>query len=570
MILRPYQEDAVNAVYHHLRTEDDNPCVVIPTAGGKTPAMATICRDAVDKWGGRVLILAHVKELLKQTAKHLNELLAWGKVGVYSAGLRQRDTGHPVIVAGIQSVYKKAGTLGAFDLIIIDEAHLIPPDGEGMYRTFLTNAKIVNPNVRIIGLTATPFRMSSGSICEPDNILNRVCYEVGVRELIVQGYLCKIRSKAGRKKADISGLHVRGGEFIPLEVSDLMNTDELVNAACREIVDYTKDRKATLIFAAGVDHAKHVASVLRNSLGAEIGEVYGETLTGFRDQTIEDFKAGRLKYLVNVNVLTTGFDAPNIDCIAMLRPTLSPGLYYQMVGRGFRLCEGKDDCLVLDFGDNITTHGPIDDLKIKKGHGSGSDDSEAPAKECPECLTIIAAGYGVCPDCGYEFPPPESQSHQASATEEAILSGEISEERHELGAANVWYEVHTKHDAADDAPKTMKVVYAVTFAKQVNEFICVEHKGYARYKAEQWWQRRSKEPVPATAAEAVRLANGGALAETKAIVVKSISGERFDNITGYVLGAVPTYREAGWEEPGEQFVSAVVDDQVPSDDDIPF
>ena len=200
--LRAYQQQAVEAVYRHLRDHDDNPVVVIPTAGGKTPVMATICDDAVRQWNGRVLVLAHVKELLEQTAGTLSRMAPDLDIGMYSAGLGRRDTRHSVIVAGIQSVYKRAGELDAFDLILIDEAHMIPPEGDGMYRQFLADAKVVNPQVRVVGLTATPFRMSSGLICRSDHFLNTICYEVGVKELIRDGYLCPLRTKAGVQKVD--------------------------------------------------------------------------------------------------------------------------------------------------------------------------------------------------------------------------------------------------------------------------------------------------------------------------------------------------------------------------------
>ena len=189
MELRAYQREAVEAVYSFLRERDDNPCVVIPTGGGKTPVIATICRDAVNQWSGRVVILAHVKELLEQAADKLRAIAPDVPVGIYSAGLKRKDLGYAVTIAGIQSIYQRACDLGPVDLVIVDEAHLIPPDGEGMYRQFLADAKVVNPHSRVIGLTATPFRMKTGTICAPDTILNEVCYEVGVRELIVQGFL---------------------------------------------------------------------------------------------------------------------------------------------------------------------------------------------------------------------------------------------------------------------------------------------------------------------------------------------------------------------------------------------
>jgi DNA repair protein RadD len=176
--LRPYQKEAIDAVYRHLREHEDNPCVVIPTAGGKTPILATICKDAVSKWRGRVLIVAHVKELLEQAVDKLNQVAPelGLQIGIYSAGLKSHDTDEPIIVAGIQSIYKRAKKLGHFDLAIIDEVHCIPPDGDGMYRTLLTGLKETNPILRIIGLTATPYRMASGDICAPENILNTVCY----------------------------------------------------------------------------------------------------------------------------------------------------------------------------------------------------------------------------------------------------------------------------------------------------------------------------------------------------------------------------------------------------------
>jgi DNA repair protein RadD len=544
--LRPYQQEAVEAVYNHLRVRDDNPCVVLPTASGKTFVIAQICMDSVLKWGGRVIILAHVKELLEQAAEKLMqttpELML--KVGIYSAGLKSRDTEQPIIIAGIQSVYKRACELDAFDLIIVDESHLIPPDGEGMYRTFLADVRAVNPNVRVIGLTATPFRMKSGLICEPDNFLNHVCYEAGVRELIVQNYLCPLITKAGKEKADTSSLHIRAGEFIPGETEALMNTDKLVESACAEIIEHTQNRNSVLVFAAGVEHGKHVAAVLREKHGAQVATVFGHTPARKRDETIHDFKSGNLKFLVNVNVLTTGFDAPNIDSVAMLRPTMSPGLYYQMTGRGFRLHPGKENCLVLDFGGNVMRHGPVDAIRIQKPKTNGS--GPPPAKECPECHSVIHAAYTICPDCGYEFPKPERATHDAKASTAGILSGDVEITEYPVEA--VYFDVHTKYGAPDDAPKTMRVEYKIGWQFYQSEWICFEHTGWARHKAASWWRQRSNAPVPDTAAEAVDMAEAGALCKIESITVRSVSGEKYDRIIGYKLGKKPFYREPGWDD----------------------
>jgi DNA repair protein RadD len=430
----------------------------------------------------------------------------------------------------------------------------------------------VNPNVRLIGLTATPYRMSTGLICGPENLLNHVCYEVGVRELIVQGYLCPLKTKAGKRKVDTSNLHIRGGEFISGEVEALMDDDALVRSACREIAEQTQDRHSVLIFAAGVEHALHVQRVL-GELGQECGFVCGDTLPFERAGFLKRFKDGGLKYLVNVNVLTTGFDAPNIDCVALLRPTNSPGLYYQMVGRGFRLDPSKQNCLVLDFGGNILRHGPVDALEIKdRVSGSG----EAPAKECPQCQSVIHAAYSLCPECGYEFPPPKRQQHENEASTAGILSGEVTETPYPVH--RVFYSVHVKRDAPPEAPRTLRVDYEIGYYQQKSEWVCFEHTGYARQKAEAWWRLRSNVPVPATVEEAVAMANAGALAPTISITVRSVAGEKYDRIVDCVLGEKPDVQAMAYQgEPDEENAPAFIPNGPTDDvgmpiptDDIPF
>ena len=544
MKLRPYQQDAIEAVYRYLRNHDDNPVVVIPTAGGKTPILATICRDAVDRWSGRVLVVSHVKELLEQAVDKLKQVAPDLPVGVYSAGLKRRDTANRVIVAGIQSIYKRAGELDAFDLIVVDEAHLIPTDGDGMYRQFLADAKVLNPHLRVIGLTATPFRLDSGPIYSPDHFLNAVCYEIGIKELIRDGYLCSLVSKAGSTKADTTDLHIRGGEFVADEVEQLMNQDSLVEAACREIVEYTADRKACLIFAAGIKHGKHIVGALRDKHGIECGFVCGDTPAAERNDLLARFRghaSGRLfeseplKYLCNVNVLTTGFDAPNIDSVVLLRPTMSPGLYYQMVGRGFRLHPNKQNCLVLDFGGNVLRHGPVDQVKVRDRATDGA--GVAPAKECPQCHSVVAAAYSLCPDCGHEFPPPDRDKHEAQASDAAILSGQVTITKYPVG--DVCYGVHIKRDATEDDPTTMRVDYKVGWHEYKSEWVCFEHTGYARQKAVAWWTRRSPDPVPDSIERAVELAQSGALASTTSITVRAVAGEPYERIIDYELGEIP-------------------------------
>ena len=533
MQLRQYQQQAVDAVYNYLRRYDDNPCVVIPTAGGKTPILATIVKDAIQQWDGRVMILSHVKELLEQAVDKIHTVYPECDIGIYSTGLKRWDTDNKCIVAGIQSAYRNTDGFGKFDLIIVDEAHLIPEKGDGMYRNFLRRMKDHNPELRVIGLTATPYRLTSGPICAPDNILNKICFEVGVKELLQQGFLCPLRSKASRQEIDASGLHVRAGEFIESEVDKLMNTGDLVAQACSEIISYARERKAVIIFCCSIDHAQNVlAHIRKHDSTAEA--VFGDTLPSFRAEILERFKAGKIKFLVNVGVLTTGFDAPNIDCVVLLRPTASPGLYYQMVGRGFRLHPDKKDCLVLDFGGNIERHGPVDSIQVEPK----TDREEPLGKTCPQCREVVPTAAMLCHVCGHSFIKEKAESeereigHDAAPAKVAILSGEITDT--EYAVQSVRYSVHEKRNAEPGAPRTMKIEYRINMLQSFSEWICPEHGGYVKQKFIRWWRKHAPGcDLPHDAQDAVWLATEGALEWPTHITVRTVSGEKYPKIIGY-------------------------------------
>jgi DNA repair protein RadD len=490
--LRPYQSAAVEAVWNHIRDRNDNPCVVIPTGGGKSAVIATLCRDAVN-WGGRVMVVTHVAELIVQNFKHIEPLLGGVRVGIYSAGLKSRDTEDQVIVAGIQSVYKRPEEFGQLDLVIIDEAHRIPSDGEGMYRQFLQAL----PDARLIGMTATAYRTGSGMLCAPDALLNHVCFEVGVRELIRDGYLSPLRSKSCAEKIDTSNVGVRGGEFIESELQEAVRDTDKVVMACSEAGYRTTDCKSVLVFCCGIDHAKTVAGALSDI--AETRTVFGDTPPEERAATIKDFRDGRFKFLVNVDVLTTGFDAPGVDAVVVMRPTLSPGLWVQMCGRGSRRAEGKKDCLILDFGGNALRHGPIDHINLQtKGPGKGG---KAPFKECPECLEALPAGCGICFVCGHKFEREQAR-HGAEANASDAMSGEEV-----FDVKSVEYHKHHKGGDVTTRP-TLKVWYDTGTMYGVSEWVCIEHDGYARTKACAWWRDRIDGDTPMSVDDALAIAPG--------------------------------------------------------------
>lgn len=480
---RPYQAAACAAINAGLADGGTGLLVVIPTGGGKTLVMADLIHQWMVNWPEtRVCVLAHTKELVEQNAAKFaaywqQQQQVPAPMGIYCAGLRKKDTDASVLFASIQSVTKKAMQLGAFDVLMIDEAHHIPTErDEGIWRRFIADATRANPNVRIVGLSATPYRLGSGSIIGATTILKRICYEVSVLELIQQGYLCPLITKANAVQADTSGLHTRQGEYIAAEVESLMDQDNLIAGAVQEMITQGANRKSWIVFCAGVVHADHVRLALCEA-GIPAGLVTGETPRFERDRTIADFKAGRLRALCNVNVLTEGFDHPGIDLVALLRPTKSAGLYYQMVGRSFRLCNGKQDALILDFAGVIAEHGPVDQIKVTRKEKS-DEPGEVPQKDCPECGETLHLSAMRCPVCGYEFPA--KPKHDAQAADAAILSSQLRPIRHTI--TDVRYSRHVGNSGIP----TLRADYYAGYSRVAQEWVCIEHTGYAKAKALQW------------------------------------------------------------------------------------
>lgn len=562
MELRPYQAEAKDAVYKYFRENGDkNPCVVLPTGAGKTPLLATLCKDIIveraKKRGvpQRVLVVAHVKELLEQAYDKIKTVCPSLNVGIYSSGLHKRDTKNDVIVAGVQSIYSKAFDLGKFDLIIVDEAHLIPRDGDGMYQTLLKNERLINPNVKLVGLTATPYRMRDGLICCENGFLNDVCYEANVKDLIEQGYLSKVVTRKVKLNYDSSTLNVSGGEFIQKEVDALVSDDQKLDGICREIVlrSSFEDRKKVLIFAANVEHAERTKEKIKEYSGENCEAIFGSTPADERASILEKFKKDQgevdllgnatkpLRFLVNVNVLTTGFDNPKVDHVVILRPTASPGLYYQMVGRGFRLSEGKEYCLVSDYGQNIDRHGPVDKISGKK---KKKKNNILPIKVCGKCDAIVSIGTRKCPDCGYEFPfeeQPLEEKLERTSSKKNVVSGNFIDEEYEIDRVD--YFVHEKTRDDGTISRTVRITYRTTGGRRFNEWICPEHEGNARRSFVGWWVKRSLEQSPFTVDEVVDAGNNGELAPVLSIVVRYEENERYGKIIKHNLGEIPELKE---------------------------
>ncbi|UYP69682.1 DEAD/DEAH box helicase [Thalassobacter stenotrophicus] len=522
LTLRPYQEAAISSIYGYFQSNKGNPLVVIPTAGGKSLVMASFIEGVLKAWPDqRILIVTHVRELIAQNHAEMIGLWLDAPAGIYSAGLGKREAQARVLFAGIQSIHRRAHEIGHTDLVLIDEAHLIPGNSSTMYRRFLDALQAINPALKVIGLTATPFRTGSGMLHEgKDALFTDIAYEAPVRDLIDAGYLSPLVSKQPNTRLDVSKVGTRAGDFIARDLAAAVDQDATTRAAVTEIITHGKDRKSWLAFCSGVGHARHVAEEFERQ-GITCRTIFGDTPKEERDAIIAAFKRGEIRALASMGVLTTGFNAPAVDLIALLRPTKSAGLYVQMVGRGTRLAPEKENCLVLDFAGNVRRHGPIDLVRPKRpGDGGGG---EAPTKVCPECDSTLALSATECPDCGYVFPAGEVKIAPTAGTL-PVLSPKVE-----------WLPVHgvsySRHDKRGGLP-SLKVTYSCGL-KSYNEWVCVAHQGYARQKALEWWRKRAPGyPMPRTVDEAI--AQAGQLAQPNAISVRpsgrflEISGYRFD------------------------------------------
>jgi DNA repair protein RadD len=384
--LRQYQQDAVNSTIRYFQKKRDPAVIVLPTGAGKSLVIAELARIA----RGRVLVLAHVKELVEQNHQKYR---AYGlEAGIYSAGLNKKDAFQKVIFGSIQSVAKaSASFFENFSLLVIDECHRVSLDGDTQYATVADKVREKNPHLCILGLTATPYRLGVGWIFNyshsgtlrtaEERFFKRCIFELPLKTMIAERYLTlPVKIDIPVTSYDFSSLGVAGTSYSTTEIEAILKKQRRITPLIvQNIVDITETykRQGAMIFCSSIKHAEEVLAHLPVGSGRL---VVGDTSSYERDSIIDDFKNKKFKYLVNVSVLTTGFDAPHVDVIAILRPTESVSLYQQIVGRGLRLSGGKSDCFVLDYtGMNYNIFSP------EIGESKPRPESVPVEIECPGC-----------------------------------------------------------------------------------------------------------------------------------------------------------------------------------------
>ena len=398
--LRDYQKKAVDEVFNYICNNKGNPVVIAPTGSGKSILIAEIIRKSLKWWPGtRILMLTHQKELIEQDMDKLKKIAPELDMGIYSASLKSKDASHDVTFASIQSICKNKED--KFNVVLVDECHLINNNESGNYRSYLGML-----NCRVIGFTATPYRLGQGMIVGEDTIFDHYIETISILEMQKKGYLSRLSSKTTSITLDVAGVSKLNGEFKQGELDKKVNTLDNNEAIVNELANYITMQgvKHMIVFCTSVEHAYSIKSLM-NQKEIPTVCVEGAMDKATREKAIEEFTSGKALCATNVNVLSIGFDYPDIDCVVMLRPTLSTALYVQQAGRGLRIAPNKDRCLLLDFAGNVRRHGPIGMLSsIPKDKMKGEGTGIPPMKTCPECLELLLASTRVCPTCGHEFP----------------------------------------------------------------------------------------------------------------------------------------------------------------------
>lgn len=523
---REYQSIAVDAIFNYFMYNTGNPVIAMPTGSGKSVVIADFLQRVLTNWPNqRVLILTHVKELIEQNAKKMLEIWPTAPIGIYSAGLKSRQAYMPITFGGVASVVKAIAAFGHIDLLLIDECHLLNPNTSSMYQVIIEQLKAINPYLKVVGFTATWWRSGQGALTEASteegkraiftDIAINMTDMVSFNWFIEQGYLLPLIPKRTNAKVDVTGVGITAGEYNKGELETA--TEKMTYEALIEAMNYAWDRRKWLVFAAGNLNAEHASSII-NTLGRS--STYVTDKTKDRTERIRAFKDGFFNTIVCNNILTTGFDDPEIDCIVMLRKTMSTGLWVQMLGRGTRPVyvygfdtntqEGrlaaiqasqKQNCLVLDFARNTAELGPINDPKIPGQKVSGGGD--APVKICDTCGCYNHASVRICQHCGAEFP--RYTNFMSTASEEELIRT--------IEPVMEWFNVrdivYSEQKSKEKGISFLKVTYFCYDDENrshfFDELIFFEHTGFAKRKAHNWWASRHWSEPPGFVREVIAM-----------------------------------------------------------------
>ena len=550
MILRDYQSRAVTdlfAWWTKHQEDHDIPLLVLPTAAGKSVICAEIVRQMFDQWPlfhPRTVVLVPSKELAEQNAAKLRALLPHTiSVGFVSASLGTKKYNADVIVATIGSIHKASHLLGNIKAVVIDEAHLVSQKAgdAGMYRTFLSKLGELC-EFRTVGMTATPFRGNGVWLTDGDEpLFTGIASRVSMRELLDAKFIAPlIPPDCIETRIDASHVGIANGDYKVGELS--REVEKYLSKVAREATKIASERKKWIAFTPSVKNAESLSDKL-NALGIVSAVVCGETPKQEREDLIRQFKSHQIHCLVTVLALSVGFDVPDVDCIIWCRPTKSPVLYVQGMGRGTRIADGKTDCLVLDFTDTVERLGPVDTIQGRAKKKSGTQ--EAPYSICPDCGERNAPAALVCVHCGATIREEEAKPMDAKVSYAALLSSQAA------AAELVWHDVtrvgYAMH-RKEGKPDSMRVDYYSGLLRVASEWVCFNHVGYPKQKAQDWWLKRDKMYMPSGTQVALDYLQSQKITEPVRIATRK--NGKYTEVKDYEFSRTERHQEASGQ-PGQ-------------------
>lgn len=392
LALRPYQQEALDSLLVKIK-ETEEPLLVSASVGaGKSLIIAEFLLR-LEKANMQALCLTLNSELIRQNSQAYKK--QGGNCSIYCAALDQKDFSASVVFASPHSIFQSVKLLRGlknkeFNAIVIDEAHNVNlNDEDSMYMTIINHygrlAQLEGHSFRVVGLTGTPFRGKGAALVGPQLFFKHMVCDIGTEFLINNGFLVNPRwGKHEERAIDFSGLDAKNtGFFNGRELQEAVDKDiRLTGKIMEEVSSISKDRKGVFIFASTIEHCLECMKSLPEN---ESAMIIGSTPSKERQDILDKARAGKIKYLVNVNVLTVGVDIPNFDTVVFVRPTESLVLYTQAIGRGLRLSPDKNDCLVLDYAGNLDRHGHINNPMINKAILQLAKDDPDYCIECYDC-----------------------------------------------------------------------------------------------------------------------------------------------------------------------------------------
>lgn len=480
MQLRAYQKSAAESVVNWFRYKDTPAIVVIPTGGGKSLVIKALAEHFAIL-SQRVLILAHRKELLEQTGEKIQH----ESIGYYSASIGEKRLDCMITIANIQSIFR-APELPPFNVVLADECHMIDNNGDDSDSMYWQTMRRL-PDAKLAGFTATPYRLKGGKLS-----WGEVVYDISYGALLQDGYLCPLTNKMPQDlQPNLSAVEVKLGEFVTSQLEEVMEDAAMLEASIKAMVAYSIGRNSCLIFVVSLKHGELVLDAMHNNGMSNVAMVSSETPSDERERIIESFKAQRIRFLINCELLLVGFDAPCVDAIFCLRPTKSKGLWEQLCGRGVRLFDGKQNCLLVDMAGNLREHGALGTPSHEKAK---REKSASHGKICPECEEFVKPLAKECSDCGYLFPEAEqakvSHDYEPDTQSSATLAGDICS----YDVSDVLYR---EHKGKNGKPNTLRIDYVCGYGKygSISEWYSVapEASDWAKQKAQNLFKARGHE-----------------------------------------------------------------------------